>query len=219
MHWTLRVASLTYAARDAGIALVAFLSTIRSDWNSKSDLARILQLSAPRGPRILELGSGCGIAGSHLADLCPNSEVLFTDLPDAMDILNHNVNRAESFSSRSKLATAVLDWEEPLPDSLAEQRFDLVILSDCTYNSGSIPGLVKTLGSIARTSPDAVVVVSLKVRHDSEAIFFDLMADADFIEAERTAVPLPDRYRSETGQALEVVDIYVYRCRKSEENG
>ena len=157
--------------------------------------------------------------GSHLADLCPNSEVLFTDLPDAMDILNHNVNRAASVSSRSELATAILDWEEPLPDSVAKQRFDLVILSDCTYNSGSIPGLVKILGSVAKTSPDAVIVVSLKVRHDSEAIFFDLMADAYFIEAEHTAVPLPDRCRSENGQELEVVDVHVYRCRKSEENG
>ena len=185
---------------------------------SKSGLARVLR-ATHRGPRILELGSGCGIVGSHLADLCPNSEVLFTDLPDAMGILNHNVNRAKSIISRSELATAVLDWEEPLPESVAKQRFDLVIVSDCTYNSGSIPGLVKTLASVAKTSPDVVIVVSLKVRHDSEAIFFGLMADGDFVEAEHTAVPLSDRYRSETGQTLEVVDVYVYRCRKSEEDG
>ena len=186
---------------------------------SNSGLARLLRKSTPRCPRILELGSGCGIVGSHLADLCPTSEVLFTDLPDAMGILNHNVNRATSVSSRSELATAILDWEEPLPDSVAKRRFDLMILSDCTYNSGSIPGLVKTLGSVAQTSPDVVLVVSLKVRHDSEAIFFDLMADADFIEAEHTAIPLPDRCRSENGQELELVDVHVYRCRKSEENG
>lgn len=132
-----------------------------------------------------------------------------------MNILNHNVEYTRLACRRDKLASTVLDWDEPLPERVAEQQPDLVILSDCTYNPDSIPGLVKTLSSVAKISPDALIVVSLKVRHDSEAIFFDLMAGAEFIEAEHTTIPLPDRYRSVTGQALEVIEIYVYRRRKS----
>lgn len=130
-----------------------------------------------------------------------------------MDILNHNVERARFVSSRGQLATAILDWDQPLPERVAKQRPELVIVSDCTYNPDSIPGLVRILKMVADNSPDALIVVSLKVRHDSEAIFFDLMAGAEFLEAEHTTIPLPDRHRSETGQELEVVEVYVYRNR------
>ena len=157
--------------------------------------------------------------GLQLADLCSTSDVLLTDLQEAMDILNHNVEHAKFISSRGKVATAVLDWDEPLPEIVAKQKFDLVIVSDCTYNPDSIPGLVKTLNSIAEASPDSLIVVSLKVRHDSEAIFFDLMAGAEFVETEHTAIPLPDRCRSDTGQGLEVVEVYVYCKRRSAEVG
>ena len=217
--WALQVAHLTYATRDAGIVLVAFLSALVLQPKSTSGLAELLQRSSPQGPRILELGSGCGITGIQVAGLCSRSNVLLTDLPDAMDILECNVELAKSVSSGGQIATAVLNWDEPLPEMIAKQRFDLVILSDCTYNSDSMPGLVKTLSSVVRTSPDALIAVSLKVRHESEAIFYDLMADAGFIEAEHTAIPLPDRCRRENGQELEIVEVHVYSRRKSDADG
>lgn len=204
---------------DAGIALTALLSTLALQPRPTSDLAKLLQRTTPHGPTILELGSGCGIVGLQAADLCSTSDVLLTDLPEAMDFLNHNVYHANFVSSSCKTTTAVLDWDRPLPERVTKQRIDLVIVSDCTYNPDSIPALVKTLSSVAETSPEVLVVVSLKVRHDSEAIFFDLMAGAEFVEAEHTAIPLPDRYRSKTGRDLEVVEVYVYRGRRSVQNG
>ena len=207
------MASLTFAARDAGLALVAFLGSLVLQPRPTSNLARLLQRSNPQGLSILELGSGCGITGLNIAGLCSRSTVLLTDLPDAIEILNRNVGLAQPASGGLKLATTVLDWDAPVPEMVAKQQFDLVVLSDCTYNSDSIPGLVKTLSSIARSSPHTLIVIALKVRHDSEAIFFDLMTRADFIRIEHTAIPLPDRCRSETGQELEVVEIYVYRIR------
>ncbi len=209
---------LTYSARDAGVALVAFLTTLALQPRPTSDLAKLLRTST-RAPRILELGSGCGLVGLQVADLCSTSDVLWTDLSDAMEILNRNVERARFISSSGKLATAALDWDEAVPELVAKKRFDLVILSDCTYNPDSVPGLVRTLSSVAKSSPNALVVVSLKLRHDSEAIFFDLVADAGFVEAEHAAIPLPDWYRSDSGQELEVVEVYIYRSRKSVEDG
>lgn len=215
MPLSFHVARLTYATRDAGIVLVAFLNALVLQTRPTSGLAQLLQRSGPQAPGVLELGSGSGIAGLQVAGLCSRSNVLLTDLPDAMDILKRNVELAKSLSSTGKLATAVLNWDEPLPDMMARQRFDLVILSDCTYNSDSIPGLVATLSSVAKMSPGALFVISLKMRHDSEAIFFDLMANTGFIKAEHILIPLPDRCRSDIGQDLEAVEIYVYRSRSS----
>lgn len=198
--------------------MTALLSTIALQPRPTSDLSEILQRSISRGPRILELGSGCGIVGLQLADLCSTSDVLLTDLQDTMGILNHNAEHVKVTSSRAKITTAVLDWNEPLPGIVAKQQFDLVVVSDCTYNPDSIPGLVKTLNSVAEVSPDALIVVALKVRHDSEAIFFDSMAGADFVENEHTAISLPDRCRSDIGQELEAVQVYVYCKRRSAED-
>ena len=205
------MARLTYAARDAGLALVAFLGSLVLQPRPTTNLAKLLQRADRQCLSILELGSGCGITGLHIADLCSRSTVLLTDLPEAIEILNRNVESAKPVSSGAELATAVLDWDAPVPEMVEKRHFDLVVLSDCTYNSDSIPGLVKTLSSIAKTSPHTLIVISLKVRHDSEAIFFDLMARANFVQAERTPIQLPDRCRSKTCQDLEVVEIYVYR--------
>lgn len=209
-----QVTRLTFAIRDAGIALAAYLSTLILQPRPISDLAKLLQRSTPPGPRILELGSGCGIVGLEVAEICSASDILLTDLPAAMEILNHNVERAKSIPNQGKLAAAILDWDGPLPERVEEQRFDLVIVSDCTYNADSIPVLVKTLSAVAENSSNALILVSLKVRHESEAIFFKVMADAGFVEAEHTTIPLPDRQRSETGQGLEAIEFYVYRRQK-----
>lgn len=173
-------------------------------------LAKILKNNTSHTPRVIELGSGCGIVGLEVAHLCPVSDVYLTDLPETMDILNHNVSKAKFTSTRRRVATAILEWDKPLPDDVAKNYYDLVIVSDCTYNSDSIPALVRTLAALIANSPAALIVISMKVRHDSEAIFFDLMAEAGLIETESTSIELPDRIRQETKQPLEAVDVYVY---------
>ena len=194
--------------------MTAFLNALASEPGATSDLAKLIQRTTRCGLRVLELGSGCGIVGLQISDICSTSDVLLTDLPQAMDILNYNVEHAKFESRRALLTTAVLDWDHPLPEVVANQPKDLVIVSDCTYNPNSIPGLVKTLRSVAEISPDVLTVVSLKRRHDSEDIFFDLMAAANFVESGYTAIPLSDQHRKETGQELEVVEVHAYRRRK-----
>lgn len=159
---------------------------------------------------IIELGSGCGIVGLEAARLCPRSNVFLTDLPDAMNILEQNVNKTDA-ATRGRVSAVVLDWDNPLPYEIARNHYNLVIVSDCTYNPDSGPALVNTLAAILTKSPAALIIVSMKIRHESEAIFFDLMAGAGFLEIESMTVRLPDQIRQETGQSLEVVEIYVYK--------
>ena len=159
---------------------------------------------------MLELGSGCGIVGIGIAQLHQNCNVLLTDLPEAMELLNFNIAKARS-AAGSNLSAADLDWGDDLPGFVATGEYHLILVSDCTYNSDSIPTLIKTLNALMEKSPRASIVVSMKVRHSSEAIFFGMMRDGDFQIVANIRVPLPDRHRKAVGRELENVDIYIFR--------
>ena len=170
----------SHACRDAGLALVAHLRQILEEKMErdavKSKLSCLLhQETEPLN--VIELGSGCGLVGLGLASMKQRCNLLLTDLPEAMEILDLNLK--EVLPGRySKFRKAVLDWDEGLPAFVVNERYDLIVVSDCTYNSDSLPSLVAVLFALISQSPDAIIVVSMKVRHPSEAVFFDLMSDA-----------------------------------------
>lgn len=201
---------LPFTHRDAGVALAAYMSSIMTQLDLASSLAVKIRSTSTQGLKVLELGSGCGIAGLQVAQVCPMTEILMTDVAEAMDLLKYNVERAKSASKKANIATAILEWEEPLPHEIAQSNYDLVIVSDCTYNADSIPSLVKTLTALTTRSPDALVVVSMKVRHESESVFHVLMAASQLKEVDHIRIPFPDRTRTAAGQALEVIDIHIF---------
>ena len=160
---------------------------------------------------MLELGSGCGIVGICLAKLLPRSDILLTDLAEAMELLALNIAAAEkSLASETTLNRLPLDWDCPLPSEVRDRRYDLVLVSDCTYNSDSLPALVRTLSAIILQSPETMIVVSMKVRHSSEAVFFRLMVDAGIVSFQHDVIVLPDDIREQQRQELEHVDIYTF---------
>jgi hypothetical protein len=50
---------------------------------------------------------------------------------------------------------------------------------------------VKTLRAVAEGNRDVVVFLAMKVRHESELVFFDLMTETGFGVVEKCGVPLP----------------------------
>jgi hypothetical protein len=66
---------------------------------------------------------------------------------------------------------------------------------------------VNTLSRLAETSPDVVVAIAMKMRHKSEEVFFDLMADARFKETWKLEFPLP----GDVERGEEVVYLHVYK--------
>ena len=167
--------------------------------------------------KLLELGSGCGIAGIGFTAIYPNSHVLLTDLDDALSILRRNIHNATTSLRPLKVAeecfldSQVLDWTKSfkLTDS---NSLDYILVSDCTYNCDSSPALVNTLSALVRGLENCTpeIIVSMKIRHPSEAVFFDLMQDAGFVEKEHVSIHMDDRYRQTIGQELETVDIYIF---------
>ena len=205
-------------SRDAGVALTAHLDRQRNQ-STEADLlptslAFRLKKAQGVGLRILELGSGCGLIGIWISTALPNSNVTLTDMPEAMEILGFNVNRAMP-AAGSSLRCVTFDWNHELPKAIQEPCFDIICVSDCTYNCDSIPSLVKSILALVARAPEALIIVSMKVRHDSESIFFELMSKGGLLEAEHDSVKLGSRHQAQLGLPPESVDIYVYRCPDS----
>ena len=186
--------------------------TLRPDQiRVKSKLALQLQkMHQTKKSRAIELGSGTGAVGIQLAHTCPKSEIILTDLPSAVDILKRNA-KAASLPKPDLLSVLPLDWTEDLPEKVVKGRFDLILVSDCTYNTDSIPALVKTIDALMNLSPQALTVIATKVRHGDESVFKQMLADKCIQEVEHLAFELPDMQRKAFGQEPEVVDVYIYQ--------
>lgn len=177
---------------------------------------------------ILELGCGVGTFGLGTATVLHmhrwlsegQDYVLLTDLEDAEERAMSNVRRLEKFMAsrptfgQVRLGFESLDWEAGLRENgeVVGTPWDLIIVSDCTYNVDSIPSLVKTLSGIhqrcaRRTSElDAAcnpsVLLATKPRHSSEKLAWDLMAADGWKVRESVTLPLP--HAAAEPQAVEV---------------
>jgi hypothetical protein len=138
----------------------------------------------------IELGCGCGTVGIALAQSIPDCDVLLTDLPEVDSLVAANIARLNP-AINSKVSFHPLDWEAPLPKPVHARNHDLIIVSECTYNTDTLQPLVNTLQALITRSPKAVIVVSTKTRHDSEAAFFDIMRIAGFTQDGSMRMPLP----------------------------
>jgi len=161
-------------------------------WNSGLVLAQYLVRERARfmpragqgsRTRVLELGSGCGVAGI-VAARALEASVMLTDLAPALPLLRHNL--AVNVSSSSGCLSVdlhpevlVLDWNDysaevhdalaagPSPakskvstrDSLG--RFDLVIAADVLYG----PHLFLPLLALLRTHATGLVIIALSHRN------------------------------------------------------
>ena len=218
---------------DAGIATVSALDNLLP--RAGTQAPRSIPLPWLRGAfsqgrelRILELGSGVGILGIGVASLLTptandegrgSSFVLLTDLPEAEERARANIKRygaSCSVPQKVRIDYENLDWEEgrqgrfgPLVRS---QIWDLVVLSDCTYNVDMLPALVQTLSAIHSAASknhdssgqkrETRVLLATKPRHPSERALFDLMSSSGWSIQESAVLPLP--VLDSEGQSIEI---------------
>lgn len=174
-------------------------------------LQGLLQTKNSNPLNVVELGAGCGIVGIALAELRPRCSVLLTDLPEVHEIVARNIASA-SPARKSAIDFRTLDWDAEHPEAVCSGEIDLILISDCTYNADSVPSLVRVLDVLVQGSPDAVVLVALKRRHESEAVFFDLMDAAAFGTLDRDTVPLPSSCAGED-PPVENIEVYAFGRR------
>ena len=202
-----------YTSRDAGIALASYFQKAPTEVTQDLLFPQLQHVcSQAKRPRVIELGSGCGIVGIGLAQRLPKADFVLTDLPEAMEILKHNISKARPAES-TIVRAETLNWDQAIPERFLEDPFNLILVSDCTYNSDSIPALVRTMSGLIARSPFALILVAMKVRHSSEAVFFDLMKEAGLAIEDSFAIPLPN-YWSPADQELEKIEVYVFKSAR-----
>lgn len=102
-------------------------------------LAELPSLGCFDGQRILELGTGTGIAGLGILQAFQPDKVVLTDAdPDALALCRRNCAVNEITASRYQVQE--LTWGEPLGHDMLES-FDIVVAADVLYDIGLLPAL------------------------------------------------------------------------------
>lgn len=210
------------------VSLVAHLCLSAGSENNQTlpILSGILKQDGPLN--VIELGCGVGILGVGFARalaLSPSARkrennILMTDLSDAEVRARANIARCVGqfglSSDGQPAGTGVdfedLDWndgkEGTFGAKVQAKPWDLVVLSDCTYND-LLPVLVQTLSALHRVSSDrgtnTKIMLATKPRHSAERSFFDLMQADGWSIAEQTVVPLPVLWSDD-----QTVEVYLF---------
>ena len=207
-------------------------------WDKTPLLEQLLQSVTPETPlNVIELGCGVGILGLGLAAALyrrnsslwrpeePSqspSHILLTDLPDAEQIAVRNIASEKqgklSLPGRKPSVTAKfesLDWEDGKVGKFgpeAEARsWDVIIISDCTYNVDMLSALVGCISALHKLSMEMdqkkspKVMLATKPRHFSEKALFGLMEGDGWSILEHASQPLPV-----LGMEDESVEIYLF---------
>jgi len=215
--------SLARHVWDGGLMTLAHIANMCSPVSPpgfKSGLQQLKEVLCRDGDvNILEIGCGIGTLGIGLAQIFrsvvvrdrPRSvSVLMTDLPEAEERVEANIARYQTSSpatdaSRADIDYENLDWEDgrlgKFGTKVQSKLWDLVVLSDCTYNVDTIPALVQTLSrlhSAANRHPNcpqegwrSMVMIGTKPRHWSEQVFVEQMEGDGWDVEEKERLPLP----------------------------
>lgn len=212
---------------DAGVfALCAIAGTVsipvlKSSWGSCMQSMKSILFSA-QPLNILELGCGVGILGLGLASLCstcPKRDcvVLMTDLEEADEQARSNISNL-SDTDAAQVLYENLDWEDGKKGKFgpvaSSHRWDIIMLSDCTYNVDMLPALVGTLSALHSANlthsadgerSTTKVFLATKPRHSSERALFDLMSEHQWNMLEEQILRFPV-----IGTEPESVEMYLF---------
>ncbi|KFA74596.1 hypothetical protein S40288_05803 [Stachybotrys chartarum IBT 40288] len=119
--------------------------------------------------RILELGAGSGLVGLAVASACgPQGKLLLTDQLEMLELMQHNI----VLNNLQDRATAlILNWGEPLPDIVLEQKPNVIIAAECVYFEPAFPLLMQTLQDLFELNVDTVVYFCFKKRRRADLQF------------------------------------------------
>ncbi|KAI1332689.1 putative methyltransferase-domain-containing protein [Xylariaceae sp. FL0255] len=144
----------------AGLVLASYMLR----YHAKGELA---------GKRMLELGAGGGLVGLAVAKGCElggegHPPLLITDQQEMFSLMKHNIALNEL---EKKVEAELLNWGEPLPDSVWSNPPDVVLAADCVYFEPAFPLLLATLTDLVSVNEAVVVYFCFKKRRRADMHF------------------------------------------------
>jgi predicted nicotinamide N-methyase len=191
-------------------------------WPAGVVLARALQhpaVFAPgalSGKNVLELGSGCGVAGLMAAAMGA-AHVALTDLPAVLPVLKRNAERSAAAvaavaadGSAMELDVWALEWDDADEEAASARAGapDIILGADVTTFVQLLPALAHTVRYLA--SPATDVYIAHHARGDDSHFFQEEFVAHGF---EVRSVPLPEDVRA--GRCA----VYHLRLRSAEAVG
>ena len=159
------------------------------------------------GKRVLELGSGTGVAGLAAAAL--GARVTLTDLPAVVPLLQLNARRnGEAIGAKGgETEVAELDWARGVES--VDTSWDLVIGADLLYSPGGaqLDLLAATLRRLFRDGEAVRLLLAHKSRHES--LDADLLSALDAMGLVPRRVPLDEQDPEYSSPRILVYDCVV----------
>ena len=147
------------------------LGTGSTVWRGGDVLARALAQDPSlralvEGKRVLELGSGTGVAGLACAALGARA-VRLTDLPERLDLLRRNATRNRGHTVGCDVAARPLAWGDRFGAlALAADGVDVVVAADVCYRADAVAPLAASIACLMERAALGIVACE---RHEPVA--------------------------------------------------
>ena len=158
--------------------------------------------------RVLEIGAGTGLAGLSLAALWPHASVYLTDVDEALEELQLNLELNEKVLGKDRVRIRPCDWTRCRDEAvLKEFSFDLVIATDCVWLADLVQPFVDTLEVIFQRNPKCICLMSHQHRTTKvDDMLFGLLRQKHIESCRVPLLPLePDRRKIDIYELTSIV--------------
>nr|CAD1835622.1 unnamed protein product [Ananas comosus var. bracteatus] len=120
-----------------------------------------------RSKKVLELGSGYGLAGFSIAACTDASEVVISDgNPEVVDYIQHNISINAGHFGERRVSAMMLHWSQEHPSEILN-TFDVIVASDCTFCKEFHESLAWSVISLLKHSEESEAIFLSPKRGDS----------------------------------------------------
>ncbi|CAL4938494.1 unnamed protein product [Urochloa decumbens] len=130
-----------------------------------------------RAKKVLELGSGYGLAGLVIAACTNADEVVISDgNPQVVGYIQKNISiNAETFGE-TKVKSMILHWDKEQASEMLN-TFDIIVASDCTFFKQFHESLARTVKSLLKHSATSHAIFLSPKRGDSLDKFLETIKE------------------------------------------
>jgi protein-L-isoaspartate O-methyltransferase len=138
-----------------------------------------------QGIKVLELGAGLGIPSMHIYNVGKPSKLVISDTDSQMTGESLRLNKMD-------VPVVNIDWEDSLQNQPAENKFDIIIASDCIYRNTWKPFLSTAMSHLNK---GGTLIIYNGIRGDDmDEFYYALEESFDIEENESQNLIFNDEY-------------------------